>query len=104
MRLEQSLNMLEGITHQSFESIIGETVDLKSGNDHFRATIEDVSLLTEHPSHSRQPFSVILRADDAQDHGQRVYQVSHPRLGVLDLFAVPIGPGATGMRYEIVFN
>jgi len=96
--------MLKDITHQSFESIIGETVDLEAGDDHFRARVQEVNLLRAHRLHVRQPFSVILLADDTADHGQRVYQVSHPTLGVLDLFAVPIGPGMEGMCYEIVFN
>jgi len=96
--------MLEGITHQSFESIIGENIDLKAGDDSFQAKVEAVSLLRKSPGQERQPFSVVLQAHDAQNHGQQMYQLSHPGLGVLGLFLVPLGPGEEGMRYEIVFN
>ena len=96
--------MLEGITHKSFESIVGESVDLKAGEDSFQADVEAVSLLRKSPGQERQPFAVVLQARDASNHGQQMYQLSHPGLGVLSLFLVPVGPGVEGMRYEIVFN
>jgi len=96
--------MLEGITHESFESLLGETVDLKAGELSFKADVESVSLLRQNPGQERQPFSLVLQAHDASNHGQQTYQLSHPDLGVLALFMVPIGPGEEGMRYEVVFN
>jgi hypothetical protein len=33
-----------------------------------------------------------------------IYRLHHPARGALDLFMVPLGPDACGMRYEIVFN
>ncbi len=37
---------------------------------------------------------------------QAIYCLEHAEMGQLDLFLVPIGPGAdgTGMQYESVFN
>jgi hypothetical protein len=96
--------MVKVPSHEIFESIVGETIDLEYEDGHFRAKVQEVSLLPVHQERAQQPFSVILLADDAQNHGQRIYQVSHPKLGVVELFAVPIGPGAKGMRYEVVFN
>lgn len=96
--------MLEGITHKSFESIIGTTVELKAGETSFQADVDAVSLLRQSPGQERTPFSLTLQAHDSENHGQQTYQLHHPDLGVLDLFLVPIGPGETGMRYEIVFN
>ena len=96
--------MLEETTHKSFESLIGETLHLKTGSTSFQADIESVSLLEKNPDQERQSFSVILQAHDANNHGQQVYQLSHAALGKLDLFLVPIGPGEKGMRYEIIFN
>jgi len=96
--------MLEGITHQSFESIIGETVDLKAGGVSFQADVESVSLLRQNASQGRQPFSVELQTHDTSNRGQQMYQLSHPKLGELSLFLVPVGQGEHGMCYEIVFN
>lgn len=92
------------ITHQSFESIIGEKVALQAGDLSFRAKVESVDLLQNHSNHSRQPFTVVLEAEDAAHHGQQMFRLSHPDLGDQKLFLVPIGPGDEGMRYEIVFN
>ena len=35
---------------------------------------------------------------------QGIYPVSHPSLGTLDMFLVPIGPVADGLGYEAVFT
>jgi hypothetical protein len=96
--------MLKDITHKSFESIVGETVELKAGDASFQAAVESVSLLRQNSGPGRQPFSVELQAHDATNHGQQMYQLSHPDLGELSLFLVPVGPGERGMCYEIIFN
>lgn len=96
--------MLEQITHESFEPLVGQTVELRAGDVSFRATIERVSLLRKNPGQARIPFSVELQAHDATNHGQQTYRLSHPALGELDLFLVPVGLAETGIRYEIVFN
>jgi len=96
--------MLKGVTHESFESIVGQTVGLKTGDTSFQADVKSVRLLRQNPSQERQPFSVELQAHDTENHGQQMYQLSHPDLGDLSLFLVPVGPGDGGMCYEIVFN
>ena len=96
--------MLEKITHESFESLIGQSLHLKVGDVSFRAEVESVNLLRQNPGQGRRPFSVMLQADDHGNHGQQMYLLSHPELGDLKLFMVPLGPGEKGMRYEIVFN
>jgi len=96
--------MLEKITHESFEALVGETLNLKAGETSFQADVESVTLLRENPGQGRRSFSVLLQAHDASNHGQQMYQISHPDLGELDLFLVPVGPGEKGMNYELVFN
>ena len=61
-------------------------------------------MLRQSPDQDRQPFSVVLQAHDANNHGQQMYQLSHPDLGIVSLFLVPLGSGEKGMRYEIMFN
>ena len=96
--------MLEGITHKSFESIVGETVDLQAGETDFQAEVEAVNLLREYPEQVRQPFSVVLQSHDEVNHGQQMYKLSHPGLGDLSLFLVPIEAGERGIVYEVIFN
>jgi len=96
--------MLEQITHESFEPLVGQTVELQAGDIRFRAEVERVTLLRKNAGQTRIPFSVELQAPDATNHGQQTYRLSHPELGELDLFLVPVGLGERGIRYEIVFN
>jgi hypothetical protein len=51
----------------------------------------------------RAPFSIVFRGPPAPLLPQRIYGLEHDRLGAFDLFLVPIGPDAQGMRYEAVF-
>jgi hypothetical protein len=96
--------MLNDITHETFKSIIGESLDLRAGEVAFQAQVEEVSLLRPNPESGQQPFSVLLQAQDMANHGQQIYLVRHEALGELSLFLVPVGPGTAGMRYEIIFN
>jgi hypothetical protein len=52
----------------------------------------------------REGFSLIFRGPGEPWFPQRIYRVEHQRMGSFDLFLVPIGPDAAGMRYEAVFN
>lgn len=54
--------------------------------------------------HGRQPFSLLFRSPDGTSVPQAGYPVEHPGLGEFDLFVVPLGPDAGGMRYEAVFG
>jgi hypothetical protein len=96
--------MGQEITHESFESIVGETVDLQAGETGFQADVEAVSLLRQNTEQERQPFSVVLQSHDAKNHGQQMYQLSHPSLGDLNLFLVPVEAAERGIVYEIIFN
>jgi hypothetical protein len=51
-----------------------------------------------------QPFSLQLHGPGAQVLPQSMYAVRHPRLGVLELFLVPIAADGKRATYEVVFN
>jgi len=52
----------------------------------------------------REPCSIIFRGPLEPVLPQQIYRIEHESLGRLDLFLVPLGPDAKGMRYEAVFN
>jgi hypothetical protein len=62
--------------------------------------------VTERPLEDgpRAQFSLVFRGGPDPPLQQRIYRLEHERLGPLDLFLVPLGPDATGQRYEAVFN
>jgi hypothetical protein len=53
-----------------------------------------------------EPFSLIFRGPQDGPLDQRIHALEHDRLGRLDLFLVPIGPGTDGKGpyYQAVFN
>lgn len=52
----------------------------------------------------REPFSLLFRAATRQFYvPQNTYALEHPVIGRLEIFLVPIGPDATGMRFEAIF-
>jgi hypothetical protein len=54
---------------------------------------------------ARRPFSLIFREAAATSYlAQRIYPLTHPQMGELAVFLVPIGPDRVGMRYEAVFT
>jgi hypothetical protein len=51
----------------------------------------------------RRQFSLVFRGPAEPVLRQGSYGLSHQELGELELFLVPIGPDAEGMRYEAAF-
>jgi hypothetical protein len=51
----------------------------------------------------RLQFSLVFRGPATPNLGQGTRRLRHDELEELDLFLVPIGPDAEGMRYEAVF-
>ena len=52
----------------------------------------------------RVPFSIVFRSAVQDVLPQRIYRVSHAEMGAFDLFLVPIGRDAEGVRYEAIFS
>lgn len=52
----------------------------------------------------RRNFSLIFRGPRETVLPQRIHCLKHDALGEIQIFLVPIGPDAAGMRYEAVFN
>lgn len=95
-------------THANFARHLGEAFRLRVAADR----VVDVDLVEAktgrgagtHPGSPDRPFSLVFRSRGPAGLPQRIYRVEHPRLGVLDLFLVPLGPDDVGMRFEAVFN
>jgi len=92
-------------TLDQFAPLLGETFEIAADSP-LKAVLVEAADLREvqgHGQRSRQ-FSLVWRGPPGARLEQRIYSVSHPALGVLELFLVSIGPDAEGMRYEAVFT
>ena len=54
--------MLDEITHESFDSLVGKTLDVQLGEVCFQADVAKVRLLQQNPGAVRQSFAVELHA------------------------------------------
>lgn len=97
--------MLQDLTPASFEAHVGTPFHIHYGADSpLEVVLYEVRPHESHPGPRAQPFSVYFRATGRGALPQQIYKVEHEKMGTLEIFLVPIGPDAQGMRYEAVFN
>lgn len=99
--------MLNKLTIDDFSGRVMEpfTVQFAEG-EKLRLELVEVNPLSEDTgSQNRVPFSLIFRNDNVDGYlPQQIYRLSHPLMGEMDLFLVPLGPHQDGMRYEALFT
>jgi hypothetical protein len=98
--------MLKNLTHDSFAAELGSEFRLPvEGRAPLVLALAEATLLgSARPGGSRAPFSLVFRGPRGPVLPQRIYRLEHDRLGALEIFIVPIGPDADGMRYEAIFT
>ena len=98
--------MLESFSIATFAPHRGETFRLiASATEALDLTLAEVQPLGPAALEgSREPFSLLFRGPASPFAPQRTYRFAHATLGEFDLFIVPLGPDATGQRYEAVFG
>lgn len=93
-------------TLELFEPLCGDVFDISDGTATLRATLIEAADLREAQGAGRRSrqFSLVWRGPPGALLPQRIYDVSHPALGSMELFLVTLGPDAEGVRYEAVFT
>ena len=97
------------VSHELFAGRLGEQFDvLGAETGPLRLELVEATESSEAggsgPSgEQRRQFSLVFRGPAAPVLPQRTHAVRHEELGDLDLFLVPLGPDAQGMRYEAAF-
>lgn len=91
--------MIERLTADDFAPLAGQTFGLPE-------PLPALTLASVTPSRrpapppARQGFSLLFRGAAQPQFGQGIYPLTHPALGTLEVFLVPVGAG----EYEAVFN
>jgi len=96
--------MLDRLRREDFEPLIGERIKVTSGDASAELEVAEASSLKSPSPRETPPFRLILRSREGWRAPQGMFHVDHPTLGTLEMFAVPIGPDAQGLCYEILFN
>lgn len=100
---------LQWFTCDDFIDVVGQDFDVATGDGSPQSlrlvqAIEDGEVGGPGPEGQiRQQFSLVFVGALETMLSQGTYPLSHPRLGELELFLVPLGPTAEGMQYEAAF-
>jgi len=103
--------MIEGFTVETFADRIGERFRINFDE----STALETELVVAVPAVSasgspletvgeRAPFSIVFRGPTDPVLPQRIYRFEHQDLGAFEIFIVPIGRDADGVRYEAIFT
>jgi hypothetical protein len=97
--------MLQDLSHSSFEEQLNTPFRIHFGGEApLEVVLYEVRLHEPHNGPRKQPYSVYFRGARQPVLPQAIYRVEHEQIGPMEIFLVPIGPDAHGMRYEAVFN
>lgn len=97
--------MLQDLQAPSFEEQLNTPFRIHFGGEApLEVVLFEVRLHEAHGGPRKQPYSVYFRGPHQPILPQAIYRVEHEQIGPMEIFLVPIGPDAQGMRYEAVFN
>ncbi len=95
---------LATVTREAFDPHLGAGYTLHAPSRTIALELTEVRSLPTRAG-ARAAFALELRASGDRSHvPQAIYPIEHPRLGRFEVFIVPVGPDAVGMRYEIIFG
>ena len=100
---------IDWLTYDHFAGRVGERFDVATADGPSVPAVLVEATQGDEPGgpgpegQERLQFSLVFRAPMPQIWPQGIYQLSHEELGVLEVFLVPIGSDAEGVRYEAAF-
>lgn len=97
---------VDNATVEDFSDVLGETFRLRQ-EDGCRAgakLIEATALDTSGETRRRRQFSIVFDVPDRLALVQGQYRISHPRVGDMELFMVPVDLPARHNRLQAVFG
>lgn len=101
---------LKDLRLSDFEERINELFVVKlPDNETYNLKLIAVRLLgvseRDIAAHGRESFSLTFENERKNVYLQQgTYALENEKLGVLNLFIVPLGPSPTGMQYEVIFT
>jgi hypothetical protein len=96
--------MADVLTREVFLSRVGETFRVaETGTDLVLAEATSLAVSGANKGPRREPFSLLFKGPEPV-LPQRTWALENETLGRLDIFLVPIGADADGVRYEAIFN
>ena len=91
------------VTPEDFEPLNGATFSLATASGTLALELKDVRRLGN-ALREGGAFSLLYVSAPGPIVPQAIYPMTHPALGTLELFIVPLGPKDGGNRYEVIFT
>jgi len=89
----------------NFATLVGEPFSLGDESGEIQpAVLVEASALPGPAFNGRAPFRLMFEGPAEPVMAQCTFKVEHSALGRLDIFLVPVGRSAAGVRYEAVFS
>jgi hypothetical protein len=100
--------VLQNLTYESFVEFVNQVFRVDCPTGLIELELIDCQKLNSHGQTvgRPEPFSLIFLGPTQPILSQRMYAFEFGKLGVLDIFIVPLGPdrsGKSGIRYEAIF-
>jgi hypothetical protein len=104
MSTQQSIS-LDRLTVGDFAPHKGtEFALMGDGGETLAVTLSRAEALTTNRPEGRAPFSLSFTGTPGIVLPQRIYRLSHPVMGTMEIFLVPIGATQEATEYEAVFG
>jgi hypothetical protein len=94
---------LAALTAADFRPLIGELFDVAGTASPVQLTLSAVDEGRRTFDH-RRSFSLVFVGPTSPLLGQGIWRLEHEAFDGLEIFLVPLGPGAAGALYEAVFT
>jgi hypothetical protein len=91
---------------ENFGPHVNSTFSLKLGETTVEMALTEATrqVVRPFPGMMREPFSLIFRSSMQIVLPQRMYTLTHPAMGQIDMFMVPIGRDVRGVVYQAIYN
>ena len=96
--------MLDRLSLEDFLPLVGTDVDVSAFGKTARMNLREASAIKSPSPRATPPFHPVLSAPPTWRTPQGMFRLAHPKLGDVEMFAVPIGLDGDDFCYEIVFN
>ena len=95
---------LDRLGLEDFLPHVGSQMEISAHGQRAHVTLKEAAPIMSPSPRATPPFHLVLGAPPTWRMPQGLFRLAHPRLGELDLFAVPIGPHDGEFCYEVIFN
>lgn len=101
---KETNRMLDRLSLEDFSPLIGSEVEVIAYGKQARLKVKEAAVIKSPSPRAAPPFHLVFAAPPAWRVPQGLFRVTHPQLGEIELFAVPIGPDGESFNYEVIFN